>query len=152
MTGPDRQWSLRLPPGLAVLNANQRTHWRVNAHRAKALKAATYGAMLGAHIPRLERCSVAMILCPPTNRRRDTDNLVLTLKPCCDGLTDAGLRSLWPNATTPLVGIVPDDTPDLMVKTLPTLGAMSRTGFWDITVIVTAMPAHTHLIEGHPYE
>ena len=147
-----RQWTLRLPLGLEVINANERGHWTKNARRAAALKAATYQGMRGARIPRLERCCVALHMCPPTNRRRDNDNLVLTLKPICDGMSDEGLRSLWPTPNTPLTGIVPDDTEQYMCKTMPTIGAISRTGWWDLTVIITAMPAyfpHPTPNEGH---
>lgn len=44
---------------------------------------------------------------PADNRRRDTDNLVATLKPICDGLVDYGL--------------VKDDTPEFMGKVEPVI-------------------------------
>ena len=42
----------------------------------------------------------------PDKRKRDADNLVGTLKPCIDALTEAGLSRGWP--CTPMV---PDDDP-----------------------------------------
>lgn len=49
---------------------------------------------------------------PKGNRRRDTDNLVATLKPICDALA-AGTEK------TPGYGLVPDDTPQFMAKPEP---------------------------------
>lgn len=49
---------------------------------------------------------------PETNRRRDTDNLVATLKPICDALAK-GTR------TSPGLGLVPDDVPRFMGKPEP---------------------------------
>ena len=49
--------------------------------------------------------SVQMVWIVPDRRRRDEENIVATLKPYCDGLVDAGL--------------VPDDTPQFMVKHMP---------------------------------
>lgn len=49
---------------------------------------------------------------PCDNRRRDTDNLIATLKPICDGLTVGTNKH-------PGYGLVLDDTPEFMAKPEP---------------------------------
>lgn len=51
-------------------------------------------------------CRVQLHYLPADNRRRDTDNLVATLKPICDGLAQG-------------YGLVKDDIPQLMGKPEP---------------------------------
>jgi hypothetical protein len=43
----------------------------------------------------------------PDRKRRDADNLVASAKVCCDALVR--------------IGLVPEDTPDLMVKPTPVI-------------------------------
>ncbi|AWY05400.1 RusA-like resolvase [Microbacterium phage Fireman] len=56
---------------------------------------------------RAERVEVGLIWVVADGRRRDEDNVVPTLKALCDGLVDGG--------------IVPDDTPQYMVKRMPVI-------------------------------
>ncbi|ANA85292.1 RusA-like Holliday junction resolvase [Gordonia phage BritBrat] len=68
--------------------------------------------------------SVQLHYRPCDNRRRDTDNLVATLKPICDALA-AGTK------THPGYGLVPDDTPQYMAKPEPIIhpaGKKSKRG------------------------
>lgn len=53
------------------------------------------------------KCSVKADFYFKTKRGRDIDNLIASLKSTYDGLVDAG--------------IVPDDTPELMVREMPTI-------------------------------
>ena len=88
------------------LNLNQRLHWAQKAEltrdirqevciKTRPLKAAfAPGPII-----------VSLHWQPKDNRRRDSDNPVLTAKACFDGIVDAGL--------------VPDDTPEHMVKLMP---------------------------------
>jgi Holliday junction resolvase RusA-like endonuclease len=57
--------------------------------------------------PAVGRVEVTMIWTVKDRRRRDAENPVSTLKALCDGLVDAG--------------IVPDDTPEFMVKHMPVI-------------------------------
>lgn len=87
------------------LTANQRLHWRKRAELTRQVRTAT--AYMASEIPELERCAVTLTWYVADKRRRDADNLVPTLKACCDGLVDAEL--------------VKDDTPDLMTKHMPVI-------------------------------
>lgn len=58
---------------------------------------------------RLPYCTVRLHYVPRDNRRRDTDNLIATLKPLCDGLIDFGLTK--------------DDNPQFMAKLEPRIHA-----------------------------
>lgn len=90
-------------PFSPTVTANQRLHW---AHKAKLTKALRAHATVAAHrTPPLGKCKVSLTWFVNTKHRRDADNIVPTLKALCDGLVDAG--------------VVVDDTPDLMVKTMP---------------------------------
>ena len=59
----------------------------------------------GGEIPPLPHIHTRLFYLQPDRRRRDEDNLILTAKPCWDGLVDAG--------------VVPDDTSDYMTKLMP---------------------------------
>lgn len=56
---------------------------------------------------------------PRDNRRRDTDNLIATLKPICDALAAGTPKH-------PGYGMVPDDIPRYMAKPEPTIHAAER--------------------------
>ena len=60
-----------------------------------------------AKIPALVRIVVELHYAPRDSRRRDALNLVATLKPCEDGIVDAG--------------VVPDDTAEFVVPTMPVI-------------------------------
>lgn len=89
------------------LNMNQRMHW---AQKAKITKAIRHEAMIRCRATRIRKANhitVQLHYQPRDNRRRDSDNLVPTLKALCDGIVDAG--------------VVTDDTPDYMTKIMPTI-------------------------------
>lgn len=60
----------------------------------------------------VEHVTVQLHYQPRDSRRRDTDNLIATLKPCCDAIA-AG------TAKHPGYGMVPDDIPRWMSKPEP---------------------------------
>lgn len=111
MTEPryDRTWEIRLPWTAVPISLNGREHWRAKAAKVAAVRASTHLAVavatFAATMP--ERIDVTLTYYPRDKRRRDADNLVATLKACCDGIVDAG--------------VVADDTPDLMVKHMPVI-------------------------------
>jgi crossover junction endodeoxyribonuclease RusA len=73
-----------------------------------------------AHLPRgVAHVTVQLHYRPRDNRRRDTDNLVATLKPICDGL--AGGTKKYPG-----YGMVPDDIPAYMAKPEPVIHPAER--------------------------
>ena len=92
-----RTWTIRLPYTKPPLSLNQRLHWRVKSKLTKdvrqyVLQSAWYA------VPACSAVAVELHYVPRDARRRDRDNLVATLKPCMDGLVEAG--------------VIPDDTPE----------------------------------------
>lgn len=89
------------------LTANQRLHWARKARLTSDVRSAAYLAFLAKWADNGEygRVEVNLTWFVKDKRRRDVDNIVPTLKALCDGLVDAG--------------IVPDDTPEYMVKRMP---------------------------------
>lgn len=91
------------------LSLNGREHWRLKAQQVKAVRETTAWLARAAGIPPLGLVRVDLHYRPRDKRRRDPLNLVATLKPVEDGLVDAG--------------VIPDDTPDHLVPTMPTIDA-----------------------------
>ncbi len=100
------QWVLELP-FVKPLNLNQRQHWARKAQSAKAWREATYWLAKAAGIPACARITVQLMYTPPDNRRRDPLNLVAALKPCEDGLVDAG--------------VIPDDSGFFHTSVMPVI-------------------------------
>jgi len=99
-----RTWTLRVgdytkPP----LSLNDRMHWRKKAGITKIIRRDICNAAAN-HIALLGWAVVELHYVPRDKRRRDRDNLVATLKPCMDGLVDAG--------------VIPDDTPEYLTWTV----------------------------------
>lgn len=101
------QWTLDLPYERPPLNANQRLHWAKKAALTKQVRAASFWAAKDASIPTCDRVRVTLTWFVRTTTRRDSDNVVPTLKALCDGLVDAG--------------VVDDDTPLWMEKVMPVI-------------------------------
>lgn len=105
--------TLWLPYATPPLTANQRLHWAVKARTTADVRRTAMLLARAAKLPQgVEHVTIELHYTPRDRRRRDADNLVPTLKAACDGLVDAGL--------------VPDDTPDLMTKHMPTIDPPSR--------------------------
>jgi Holliday junction resolvase RusA-like endonuclease len=98
-------WALTFNYPSPPITANQRHHWRKKATLTKQVRVASSLLARSARIPAMAKCEVSLIWFVSTKHRRDVDNIVPTLKAMCDGLVDAG--------------IVPDDTPNEMVKHMP---------------------------------
>ena len=99
-----REWTLRVgeytkPP----LSLNDRMHWRKKASITKTVRF-NVGAVAAYAVPAVSAAIVELHYVPRDARRRDRDNLVATLKPCMDGLVDAG--------------VIPDDTPEYLTWTV----------------------------------
>lgn len=103
-------YTLQLPYSTPPLNANQRLHWARKASITRQLRHDTQQLAQASRLPKgCGRVVVGLHYAPARNGRRDADNLVPTLKACCDGLVDYGL--------------VPDDTPAFMDKRMPVIEA-----------------------------
>ena len=112
VAGP-RSFTIELPAGLPLLNANRRHHHRVRHDRTKALRAAAMEAVsehpeLMAALakakpgPLFQRAHILGVMHPATARRADPANWYPSFKACVDGLVDAGL--LDDDDSTRLVG------------------------------------------------
>jgi hypothetical protein len=86
-----RTWTVALPVGFQLVNANKRMHHMAKARLVKDIR---YGASLFAGlagVPALKRAHVVCEYCPPDRRRRDVHNLFPSAKAAVDGLVDAGV-------------------------------------------------------------
>jgi len=126
-----RSWTLQID-GFDPLSLNDRGHW--SKHRQLKAEWRTEVGWLAKQqrIPRLRRIRVDLHAYPATNRRRDADNLVATLKPCIDGLRDAD--------------VIVDDTPDHVTFSPPTIHPSRCGGLpvhqrrWSWELVVTELP------------
>lgn len=102
MTTPPRIFTLALPPGLKLLNANQRIHHRVRADLTAAIRGASQAACSeNEHMraalatanphPVCERAYILGVLHPGSRRRIDPANFYPSFKAAVDGLVDAGV-------------------------------------------------------------
>ena len=90
-----RTWTLELPPGTALLNANQRLHWAERGKRVRVIRNAAWVLARQQKIPQIDKATVLVTYRPqPSTRRRDAGNLAPSAKAAIDGLTDAGV---WPD-------------------------------------------------------
>lgn len=99
---PLRLFTLALPPGLKLLNANQRPYHRVRADLTRAIRTAAMNAcsenpvmraalVTAGQEPLLQRAYVLGVLHPPSRRRIDPANFYPSFKAAVDGLVDAGV-------------------------------------------------------------
>lgn len=94
------EWTLLFAHRSPPISLNSRQNRFVKARLTRDLRAeARYRAN---NIPPLALADVTLEWVNVDKRRRDEDNMFATLKPLADGLVDAG--------------IVPDDTPEYMLK------------------------------------
>ena len=104
-----RTWTLYLPSGLELLNANDRDgHWARRKRITRILRETTGWVARIEHVPPLERAHVLAVYEPPDLRRRDPANLQPSFKACVDGLVD--------------VGVLPDDAAAYLDGPDPRLG------------------------------
>ena len=93
-----RELYVRLPYTTPPLSLNDRMHWRAKAKIVRDVRDYVSTTLQAMEPGRADYVWIRLHYVPRDGRRRDSDNLVATLKACKDGVVDAG--------------IVPDDTPD----------------------------------------
>lgn len=109
-----REWVLELPWAAPPVKPNGGYSNRyAHAAKVKAARQAMGVLARNAKIPPLGRCEVLLTWHVPDRIGRDVDNLAWTLKPLCDALSSVK------KPTDHM--IVPDDTPEFMVKPMPTI-------------------------------
>jgi crossover junction endodeoxyribonuclease RusA len=73
-----------------ALSPNARTHWATLARAKKAARKEGYYAARSAGAPYVMlSVSIQVTFIPPNARRRDLDNLIASIKPHLDGISDA---------------------------------------------------------------
>lgn len=82
---------IALPFTTPPLSLNDRGHWATKARMVRDVRDTVHTLAQVTKIPAYGRILVELHYVPRDNRRRDADNLVATLKPCIDGLVDAGV-------------------------------------------------------------
>lgn len=118
-------WTIELPFPPLNLNEQRRQHWAVKRREIANVRQITWGLVRNARVPSFGQVEVRLTFFPPDRRRRDEDNIVATLKPVCDALVDAR--------------VVPDDTPDRMVKHMPRVGPKDESGRGRLVLTVTGL-------------
>jgi crossover junction endodeoxyribonuclease RusA len=98
---------LPLHRGKAPLTLNQRLNRFEQNRRTQKIRESVGWQARAKKLRPVHHISVGLHYATGDARRRDTDNLVPTLKAACDGLVDAG--------------VVPDDVPQHMTKIMPTI-------------------------------
>lgn len=142
---PTAEATIKLPwtaPPLSMNQGGQTPGARMaKAKKIKAIRQAVASLAATAHIDINNRFSrVQLHYVPRDNRRRDTDNLVSTLKPICDGLVEYGL--------------VPDDTPQFMAKPEPIIYRYTKgieTGLWVTITTWKEYPDELLLLPTSPF-
>lgn len=97
-----RNYVLALPPGLKLLNANQRVHYRVRAEQTAAIRGAAREACIAhpqlradlaaaGEAPVLSHAWILGVFHPPSRRRADPANWYGSFKAAVDGVVEAGL-------------------------------------------------------------
>ena len=89
MTG--RTYTVELPAGMPLVNANKRMHRMRQADLTKAIRAAACVLARKADVPAMKRARIVCQYRPPDRRRRDVHNLYPSAKAAVDGLVDAGV-------------------------------------------------------------
>lgn len=122
MTAPAvTEWRIDLPLTRPI-SLNDFEHHMVKARKVAALRRAVMLLCRSKQIPPCPRIHVELHYQPRDNRRRDRTNLVATLKPCEDGIVDAG--------------VIPDDTPEFIESVMPILDPPVRARQGSLYLIV----------------
>lgn len=87
----DRCWHLTLPYTKPPLSLNDRSHWAAKARTTKAIRHAVTVLARAKRVPACDRIAVELHYQQKVARPVDGDNLIATVKPCVDGLRDAGV-------------------------------------------------------------
>ncbi|RUP66741.1 hypothetical protein SSPNP10_15880 [Streptomyces sp. NP10] len=97
-----RRFTIALPAGLKLLNANQRIHYRVRAETTAAIRGAAMAqcsedtvmrrALIEAGAaPVMQHAYILGVLHPPSKRRADPANWYPSFKAAVDGIVEAGV-------------------------------------------------------------
>lgn len=116
-----RVFTVRLPAGLELLNANVQLHWSVRARRSRNIRDAARWMARHGKVPRLERARIDFVVNPKAGARRfDPHNWWPSAKAAIDGLVDAG--------------VLPDDNSAHLVASEARAGRPVKGGRLDLVI------------------
>jgi crossover junction endodeoxyribonuclease RusA len=86
-----KEYLIRLPWPPAALSPNARGHWAKRASAAKKYRADArlLSQAMGCRALGCSTLTVEITFCPPDRRKRDTDNMIASIKSGLDGISDA---------------------------------------------------------------
>lgn len=113
--GEGTTYTVALPAGLPLLNANDRMHWRRRNDMTQVIVDAAIVMTRKAKVPRLERIAIKAVLHPTDKRRRDPHNWYPSIKAAIDGV----VRSR---------AVIPDDDSTHLVDVSVALGEPVKGG------------------------
>jgi Holliday junction resolvase RusA-like endonuclease len=82
---------IELPPGMPLLNANDRSHHMTRAKRTHHIRAEAFKAAKAQPFMPFGKVRIRCIYRAPDNRKRDVVNLYPSFKAVIDGIVDAGV-------------------------------------------------------------
>ena len=85
--------TLALPWSRPPISLNDRTHWAAKAAAVRNVRQVVTLLTRGKIAPITGHAEVCLHWQPDVKRKRDIDNVFATLKPCIDGLVQAGVLS-----------------------------------------------------------
>lgn len=128
-------WTLLLPAGTLLLNANRSMHFRARADLVKSIRNTAWALARREKIPALQRAHIFYVVHPGgAVRRRDPGNWAPSAKAAVDGLVDAG--------------VLPDDDHTRLLGPDPRIGDPVKGSQLELVVTdLDAMhPAHLALL------
>jgi crossover junction endodeoxyribonuclease RusA len=124
-----RTWRIEFPPGMPLLNANNRLHFRAKARIVAQIRETAWGLAKEAKIPLLERARIDGYYDPPDKRTRDAANWADTAKAATDGLVDAH--------------VLPDDSSEYLEGPFMHIGQVRKPGRFVLFVTELLNPSET---------
>lgn len=107
VNGERTEYVVWLPYTRPPLSLNQRQHWSAKRRIVREVRDFTALHLQAMRLEPVSHIRVTLHYVPRDKRRRDSDNLVATLKPILDGIVDSGL--------------VADDSPEYVTSVMPVI-------------------------------
>jgi hypothetical protein len=128
-----RVFVIELPPGLELLNSNDRRNRYAQNRLGQAILTAAWAKALGQKVPELKRAHIVGIHRPVNNRVRDAANMYPSFKACVDGLVKAGVLSNDDDAH--VVG------PDMVTGPIDEAAKARKLKHGSLILVLTELPA-----------
>jgi len=131
---PDpRVFVIELPPGLELLNSNDRRNRYAETRVRKCIRESAWGAAKKQKVPLLERVHIIGVHRPVNNRVRDAANLYPSFKAAVDGIVQAGV--LINDDDAHVVG------PDMVTGPIDQVAKARKLRHGSLLLVLTELPA-----------